>query len=79
MIRETLKVSLVEASDLSKVRNWTPQSGTFSNRVSSITNASQAFLGGAQSCVVYFSMRVLKRRLRNRRVDARRRRTDVPD
>ncbi|KAI0709704.1 ubiquinone biosynthesis hydrox [Cerioporus squamosus] len=44
-IRNALKVSLVEASDLDKVRGWTPPLGTFSNRVSSITNASQAFLG----------------------------------
>ncbi|KAI0731047.1 ubiquinone biosynthesis hydrox [Earliella scabrosa] len=44
-LRDTLKVSLVEAGDLSKVRDWTPPPGTFSNRVSSITNASQAFLG----------------------------------
>ena len=51
-IRNTLKVSLVEASDLEKVRGWTPPPGTFSNRVSSITNASQAFLGGAQGCAV---------------------------
>ena len=52
VIRNTLKVSLVEASDLDKVRGWTPPPGTFSNRVSSITNASQAFLGGAQGCAV---------------------------
>ena len=52
IIRNTLKVSLVEASDLEKVRGWTPPPGTFSNRVSSITNASQAFLGGAQGCAV---------------------------
>ncbi|RPD58895.1 ubiquinone biosynthesis hydrox [Lentinus tigrinus ALCF2SS1-7] len=45
IIRNTLKVSLVEASDLDQVRGWTPPPGTFSNRVSSITNASQAFLG----------------------------------
>ncbi|EJF64010.1 ubiquinone biosynthesis hydrox [Dichomitus squalens LYAD-421 SS1] len=43
-IRDTLRVVLVEASDLSKVRNWNDGPSTFSNRVSSITNASQAFL-----------------------------------
>ncbi len=52
ILRNILKVSLVEASDLDKVRGWAPPSGTYSNRVSSITNASQAFLGGAQGCAV---------------------------
>jgi ubiquinone biosynthesis monooxygenase Coq6 len=45
-----LRVALVEASDLSRVRNWSPEGegdGTyFSNRVSSITNASRRFLQG---------------------------------
>ncbi|OSD05254.1 hypothetical protein PYCCODRAFT_1220097 [Trametes coccinea BRFM310] len=44
LLRSTLKVVLVEAGDLSKVANWTQPAGTYSNRVSSITNASQSFL-----------------------------------
>ncbi|KAI0642354.1 ubiquinone biosynthesis hydrox [Trametes meyenii] len=43
-IRNTLRVVLVEAGELDKVGNWEPPAGTFSNRVSSITNASQHFL-----------------------------------
>ncbi|KAG8860395.1 putative ubiquinone biosynthesis monooxygenase [Serendipita sp. 411] len=43
-----LRVALVEAADLSSVRNWNPEregDGTFfSNRVSSITNASRRFI-----------------------------------
>ncbi|EIW58415.1 ubiquinone biosynthesis hydrox [Trametes versicolor FP-101664 SS1] len=42
--RHALRVVLVEASDLDKVGNWAPPTGTYSNRVSSITNASQSFL-----------------------------------
>ncbi|KAL0569788.1 putative ubiquinone biosynthesis monooxygenase [Marasmius crinis-equi] len=43
-LRETLRIALVEASDLSKVHNWNTTPDTFSNRVSSLTNVSQAFL-----------------------------------
>ncbi|KAE9406196.1 ubiquinone biosynthesis hydrox [Gymnopus androsaceus JB14] len=43
-LQNSLKIALVEAGDLSKVRDWSPQAGTFSNRVVSLTNASQAFL-----------------------------------
>ncbi|KZP30551.1 ubiquinone biosynthesis hydrox [Athelia psychrophila] len=43
-VRDSLKICLVEAGDLGKVRNWAPAAGTYSNRVSSLTNASQAFL-----------------------------------
>ena len=51
-IRESsLRVTLVEASDLSKIRDWAPREGTFSNRVSSLTNASQAFLQGTYTRV----------------------------
>ena len=78
-LRDTLKVSLVEAGDLSKVRDWTPPPGTFSNRVSSITNASQAFLGGAQGCVVCFRVAVFMDGSRDRRVGTRRGRADMPD
>ncbi|KAI0369821.1 ubiquinone biosynthesis hydrox [Pilatotrama ljubarskyi] len=44
LVRNALRVVLVEASDLAKVESWSPPAGTFSNRVSSITNASQSFL-----------------------------------
>ncbi|KAJ7281633.1 ubiquinone biosynthesis hydrox [Mycena rebaudengoi] len=44
LVRTSLRVALVEASDLSKVRDWAPAIGTFSNRVSSLTHASQEFL-----------------------------------
>ncbi|KAJ7733227.1 ubiquinone biosynthesis hydrox [Mycena maculata] len=44
LVRESLRVSLVEASDLSKVHEWSPVAGTFSNRASSLTHKSQAFL-----------------------------------
>ncbi|KAJ6581412.1 hypothetical protein B0H19DRAFT_1115082 [Mycena capillaripes] len=44
LVRESLRVALVEASDLSKVRDWTQAAGTFSNRASSLTSKSQAFL-----------------------------------
>lgn len=46
LVRESLRVALVEASDLSKVRDWTQAAGTFSNRASSLTSKSQAFLKG---------------------------------
>ncbi|KAJ6621397.1 ubiquinone biosynthesis hydrox [Mycena sp. CBHHK59/15] len=44
LVRNSLRIVLVEASDLSKVRDWTPSTGTFSNRVSSLTRMSQEFL-----------------------------------
>ncbi|KAG8988991.1 putative ubiquinone biosynthesis monooxygenase [Tulasnella sp. JGI-2019a] len=42
-VRETTKIALVEAGDLSTIRAWTQPEGTWSNRVSSITNSSKAF------------------------------------
>jgi ubiquinone biosynthesis monooxygenase Coq6 len=36
----------VEAGDLSKIQDWSPPDRTFSNRVSSLTNASLTFLDG---------------------------------
>ncbi|CAE7171597.1 unnamed protein product, partial [Rhizoctonia solani] len=39
-----LKIALVEASSLDKVRNWTEAPGQYSNRVSSLTNESVAFI-----------------------------------
>ncbi|KAF8518928.1 ubiquinone biosynthesis hydrox [Hysterangium stoloniferum] len=43
-VRETLRIALVEGGDLSRVRNWSPESDQYSNRVVSITNASRLFL-----------------------------------
>ncbi|KAG6886200.1 hypothetical protein C0993_010762 [Termitomyces sp. T159_Od127] len=43
---QNLRVTLVEGGDLSKVKQWAPPSGTYSNRVSSLTNKSQSFLEG---------------------------------
>ncbi|KAG5647914.1 hypothetical protein DXG03_007838 [Asterophora parasitica] len=42
--RENLRITLVEGGDLSKVREWSPPLGTYSNRVVSLTNTSQSFL-----------------------------------
>ncbi|KAJ7449633.1 ubiquinone biosynthesis hydrox [Mycena latifolia] len=44
LVQDSLRVALVEASDLSKVRDWAPAAGTFSNRASSLTHKSQTFL-----------------------------------
>lgn len=46
IVQEALRVTLVEAGDLSKIRGWSQPDG-YSNRVSSITNASKGFLEGA--------------------------------
>ena len=46
MLADSLRVVLVEAGDLSKIRDWALAPNNFSNRVSSITNASRAFLQG---------------------------------
>ncbi|TFK39981.1 hypothetical protein BDQ12DRAFT_712046 [Crucibulum laeve] len=43
-IRENLKIALVEAGDLTKIQHWVPAPGTYSNRVSSLTNASTGFI-----------------------------------
>ncbi|KAF8159639.1 ubiquinone biosynthesis hydrox [Crassisporium funariophilum] len=60
-VRGNISVTLVEGSDLSKIKSWSPAPGTFSNRVSSLTNESQAFLkdigawshvDGKRTCVV---------------------------
>ncbi|KAF7294395.1 Ubiquinone biosynthesis monooxygenase COQ6, mitochondrial [Mycena kentingensis (nom. inval.)] len=49
LVRQNLRVALVEASDLDKVRNWSPEQGTFSNRASSLTHRSQTFLKGIRA------------------------------
>ena len=41
----------MEAGDLSNVKDWNPQAGSFSNRVSSLTNTSQQFLKGIGTSV----------------------------
>ncbi|CAE6440572.1 unnamed protein product [Rhizoctonia solani] len=43
-ITSRLKIALVEASSLDKVRNWTEAPGQYSNRVSSLTNESVVFI-----------------------------------
>lgn len=45
-VRQNASVTLVEGGDLTKIKNWIPAPGTYSNRVVSLTNASQAFLKG---------------------------------
>ena len=49
-VQEALKITLVEAGDLSKIPAWSQPDG-FSNRVSSITNASKGFLEGTQLAI----------------------------
>ncbi|EIN09647.1 ubiquinone biosynthesis hydrox [Punctularia strigosozonata HHB-11173 SS5] len=44
VVRASHKVVLVEAGSLSKIREWTMGPSEFSNRVSSITNASKSLL-----------------------------------
>ncbi|KAH6915856.1 COQ6 monooxygenase [Coprinopsis sp. MPI-PUGE-AT-0042] len=41
---KNLSVALVEAGDLTKLKEWAPAPGTYSNRVVSLTNVSQSFL-----------------------------------
>ncbi|KAF4610564.1 hypothetical protein D9613_006875 [Agrocybe pediades] len=43
-IRKNASITLIEGGDLSKIKSWNPPSESFSNRVSSLTNASYAFL-----------------------------------
>ena len=45
-VRQNLSITLIEGSDLNRIKTWTPSPGTFSNRVSSLTNASLSFLKG---------------------------------
>ncbi|KAH8103880.1 ubiquinone biosynthesis hydrox [Cristinia sonorae] len=44
VVQESMRVTLIEAGDLSKTKAWQLPPDAFSNRVSSITNASQQFL-----------------------------------
>ncbi|KIP02996.1 hypothetical protein PHLGIDRAFT_111423 [Phlebiopsis gigantea 11061_1 CR5-6] len=46
LVQKNIKITLVEAGDLQKVREWHMPPGTYSNRVSSITNSSRVFLEG---------------------------------
>ncbi|KAJ2919548.1 hypothetical protein MD484_g874, partial [Candolleomyces efflorescens] len=52
-IQNNLSIALVEAGELNKIKEWAPAAGAISNRVSSLTNASQDFLKriGAWSAV----------------------------
>lgn len=45
-IRESLRIALIEAGDLERVRQWSLPEDSFSNRVSSLTNASKKFISG---------------------------------
>jgi ubiquinone biosynthesis monooxygenase Coq6 len=53
-VRQNLRVALVEAGDLDKVRNWHMPPDKYSNRVSSLTNASCNFLK-SQCCLSDFT------------------------
>lgn len=44
---KTLSITLVEAGDLKNIQTWTPARAEYSNRVSSITNASRRLLQGS--------------------------------
>ncbi|KAF9786394.1 ubiquinone biosynthesis hydrox [Thelephora terrestris] len=46
-VRKSLKMTVVDAGDLSKIENWSMDGDEFSNRVSSLTNGSIQFLKGA--------------------------------
>ncbi|KJA28103.1 hypothetical protein HYPSUDRAFT_156490 [Hypholoma sublateritium FD-334 SS-4] len=43
-VRKNIRVTLIEGGDLSKIEAWQPTPNMFSNRVVSLTNASQRFL-----------------------------------
>ena len=45
-VKESLRIALIEAGDLDRVRTWQLPEDKYSNRVSSITNASKSFLEG---------------------------------
>lgn len=49
MLKNELSIALIEAGELNKIKDWSPAPGTYSNRVSSLTNASQDFLKRAVS------------------------------
>lgn len=44
VLKNELSIALIEAGELNKIKDWSPAPGTYSNRVSSLTNASQDFL-----------------------------------
>jgi ubiquinone biosynthesis monooxygenase Coq6 len=45
--KNSLKITLVEGGDLSKIQDWGMPPNAYSNRVSSITDTSQHFLNSA--------------------------------
>ncbi|KXN86617.1 putative ubiquinone biosynthesis monooxygenase coq6 [Leucoagaricus sp. SymC.cos] len=49
VVRENLRIALVEAGDLDKIRNWQLPPEKYSNRVCSLTNATYTFLRGKLS------------------------------
>ena len=46
--KSSLKMSVVDAGDFSKIENWSMDPDKFSNRVSSLTNESCQFLKGKE-------------------------------
>lgn len=46
VIQNQVKVTLVDGSDLSRIKGWNQPPTSFSNRVVSLTNASRSFLSG---------------------------------
>jgi ubiquinone biosynthesis monooxygenase Coq6 len=49
IIRDSFRISLLEAGQLSKILEWKPTEGQYSNRVSSITQENLAFLRGTHN------------------------------
>lgn len=54
-----LRISLIEAGDLSRAREWKQAEGSFSNRVSSITNESRDFLSSERCELEYENVEIL--------------------
>lgn len=52
-----MKITLIEGGDLDIIKAWNPAPGSFSNRVSSLTNASQTFLRGMFDFMCDFYLR----------------------
>ena len=46
ILRENLRIALIEASDLDHIRNWEPVPNKYSTRVIMITSVSDGFLRG---------------------------------
>ena len=64
-VRQSLSITLVEGSDLNKIKTWTPSPGIYSNRVSSLTSASQSFLKGRVTSYFKWSSSTINSMSRN--------------